>query len=228
MIKCLLALQLNNTILTLLGNINIAQQSIFKQMRKRLIILILLTFILISYTYAINLKDTLKCNYPNRFVIGSNLALLYSNIVDPVSNKKYIDFLYRFEPEFSIYLNLNLGFGVQGIFEHGNNNYSTIPTLYGLGFFIKYYYPIKYKTIGQKDRFKLYCKLSYLRTNYYLTSKKELPIVLDKCKVNVLSVPIGISIRIWRGFHGKIEMRPEFYNPGGNLLICQLGFEYHV
>ena len=218
----------------MLGNINIAKQLIYLIKMKKKIILLLLTFILKGYTYGINLKDTLKYNYPNRFVIGSNLALFYSNIIDPATNKKYIDFLYRFEPEFSIYLNLNLGFGIQGIYEHGHNNYSTIPKLYGLGFFIKYYYPLKFnkiakiKKITKNDRFKLYCKVGFLRTNYYLISKKELPVVLNKCRVNVVIVPLGMSVRIWRGFHGKIEMRPEFYNPGGNLLTYQLGFEYHL
>jgi len=200
-------------------------------MKKQIISLIIFTFILSGYVCAINLKDTLKCNYPNRFVIGSNLALFYSNIIDPATNKKYIDFRYHFEPEFSIYLNIDLGFGIQGIYEHGHNNYGTLPKLYGLGLFIKYYYSLKFNKIAKitkNERFKLYCKIGYLRTNYYFNSIKELPIILDKCTVNVFSVPIGISIRIWRGLYGKIEMCPEFYTPGGNILMKQLGFEYHL
>ena len=84
-----------------------------------------------SFMYGINLKDTLKYNYPNRFVIGSKSSMFYANIVGP-DDKEYIFYQYRLEPSLSVYLNMNLGFGIQGYYEHGINNYGAIiPKLYG-------------------------------------------------------------------------------------------------
>jgi len=190
--------------------------------------IILIMVFLSSFMYGINLKDTLKYNYPNRFVIGSKSSMFYANIVGP-DDKEYIFYQYRLEPSLSVYLNMNLGFGIQGYYEHGINNYGAIiPKLYGLGVFVRYYYPLKFKNIGKKDRFKLYCELGYLKVNYYMLSVKSQPVILDKCDARVFNMPIGVSIRFWRGFHGKIEVRPEFYKPGANILIYQLGIEYHV
>lgn len=164
-------------------------------------------------------------------VFGSEISMFYSNIVDPATNKKYIDFLYRIEPEMSIYLNTNIGFGIKGIYDHGQSNYRSFSKLYGLGTFLRYYYPLHFKNEklkGLNNRFIAFIEFSYNRTNYFVNSIKENPIPTSHFNVNLYRFPVGLSIRIWKEFYGKIALLPEFYTPGSNILRYELGFEYHI
>ncbi len=197
-------------------------------MKNKILLVVLFVFVFGNCSYGISLKDSLDCNYPNRFVVGSQLRWSHVNFVDGNDNKNL--FTYRFEPELSLYSKINLGIGLHGVFEHGVSDYGAkIPKLYGLGAFLRYYYPLKLKRFG-KDRFKLYCELGYLRTNYYMNNTKEIvPNSSDKLSGNILSIPVGASIRIWRGLYGKFEIRPDFYLNGNSMInYFQIGFEYQI
>ncbi|MBN2618441.1 MAG: hypothetical protein JXR64_09060 [Spirochaetales bacterium] len=199
-------------------------------MKRFVIIYGLIVFFHLS-TSAFYKKDSLRHIELNRMVFGSEISVFYSNIVDPSTNKKYIDFLYRIEPEASIYLNINIGLGVKGIYDYGRSNYRSYNKLYGLGTFLRYYYPLHFKNEklkGLNNRFIASIEFSYNRTNYFVNSIKEDPIPTSPFNVNLYRIPVGLSIRIWKEFFGKIALRPEFYRPGGNLLTYQLGFEYHI
>lgn len=197
---------------------------------KRIIFLFKLNVIIVFCAAGQNVKDSIKQIELNRLVIGAESSMTYAEFVDPATNNEYFDFHYRIEPEISFYLNSNIGLGIKGIYANGKSNYRSFNTLYGLGAFVRYYYPLylkKEKLKGFNNRFLAFVEFGYNKTNFFVNSLNENPINTSPFTVHLYRIPIGFSIRIWKEFYTKIALLPEFYRPGGNLLRYELGFEYH-
>lgn len=198
---------------------------------KRIIFLFILNVFVVLGALGYSEKDSIKHIELNRLVIGAESSMTYVKFIEPTTNNKYFDLHYRIEPEISIYLNTNIGLGLKGIYANGKSNYRSFSKLYGLGTFLRYYYPLHFKNEkfkGLNNRFLAFIEFSYNRTNYFVNSIKENPIPTSPFNVNLYRIPIGFSIRIWKEFYGKIALLPEFYSPGSNILRYELGFEYHI
>jgi hypothetical protein len=192
---------------------------------------LIMVFLALSFSFCFGSnQDSLEIKKAH-IVFGTEFSLFYQNVKDQNTNDLYLDFQYRFEPELVYLTKSGIGFGVQGIYEHLKSNYHQTPKLYGLGALIRYYQPMRYKDKFESSFFRyinlhLFAEVGYLITNYHVESLKSTPVVIDKMNVSVLSFPIGISLRLWKGLHHEIAIRPELYYPSSWVVVYQLGFKY--
>ena len=124
----------------------------------------------------------------------------------------------------------NANFSLIGEYSFSRASYEEFSKydIFGLGAFVRYYYPFRINTCKKNTRYFIFLsEFSARKTNYTYLNKSWEFIKANNLKYNhIVFVPVGMQFNIWKGLFAELSTEWNFYSKGLNTFIYRAGFEY--
>jgi len=191
-----------------------------------IIFLIVVLAISVTHSQDISRKLIIKNEKRPAFVAGVNFSGYFEKIRDTATWEWDYAYSYELEPHISFYPIKNLGFGAAFGFSRNYSNFVYYKNFLWYGFYARYYIPYKidYYLL---DHLLFYCEVNYNRTNYLGLKKFEYPLVSDNLVYNLLNIPIGIQVDLWKGITYEMSYSFSTFFHQKWFIFPRVGLEYH-
>ncbi len=195
-------------------------------MKKIVILFIFLIFVKFSFSQEIKKKIIVKNERQTLLVVGFHSSYFSLKNRDTVTWKWNYLYYYEIEPHISYYPIPNLGLGACFGYSKYYSNFMQLDNLRWYGIYTRYTIPF-HINVKYLNRINLYAEINYQRTNYIQFKREMDPIVSDKIEYNLLTIPLGFQIRLWKGLFYEGTYVFNFFFNDKVLLWSRIGFDYY-
>lgn len=182
-------------------------------------------FSLLFFSIVINAQVDSTANKPV-ILLGVETGGTILNGKDPVTNKKYKWTQLRTAPYIGYIFNGKIILAIKGENEFLRSNYSSHPTLWGIGGFFRYQIRLKIKQFGiTSDRLLVSGETGLYKVNYAM--KENNIETYRKLQESKFVVALGINYRLWKSLHINVAVVHYNFSDFNSHFAKRLSFEYH-
>lgn len=195
-----------------------------------------ISVILITFSSYAESQVLIKREKNFAFEIGYNTDGLIMDYKDPVTFDKAYFIMLGIRPYLGYFPIQNFGFGFSSYYSFVKSNFVSMPPLYAVGLFAKYYFPYNLNKPFFR-RMDFFSEINYNRTNYLFSENQPVyqsdfsdvsgPIVYKRLSQNNINIIVGLNFKIYKNFYWENSLKYGIFCKGNSHFGGRTGITYY-
>ncbi len=132
----------------------------------------------------------------------------------------------RANPYVGYFINRHLSLGGSVSYRFVKSNFFPQPPSYGVGGSAQVAFDFKETSIVHK-KLMMIGRLTYLKTNYFISDKRHTTVVDGKMTEDMVAVDVGLNMRIFKKLYIQKMIRYDIFIEKNALFTSRIAFEYY-